>query len=81
VHIQVNGEPRDVEEGVSLPDLIAHLSLKPEQIAIEINHEVVRRAQWSSIVLQAGDVIEIVHFVGGGCARGSGSRQTAGRGI
>ena len=67
MRIQVNGEPREVEENISLPELIANLSLKPEQIAIEINHEVVRRSHWTGVVLKAGDVIEIVHFVGGGC--------------
>jgi thiamine biosynthesis protein ThiS len=66
VRIQVNGEPRDVENHISLPELIAALNLKSEQIAIELNHEVVRRAQWPGVALQSGDVIEIVHFVGGG---------------
>lgn len=66
MRIQVNGEPRDVAENISLPELIATLSLKPEQIAVEINHEVVRRTNWSGVVLQPNDMIEIVHFVGGG---------------
>lgn len=65
--IQVNGEPREVEENISLPELIAGLDLKPEQIAIELNHHVVRRAQWDNTLLQADDKVEIVHFVGGGC--------------
>jgi sulfur carrier protein len=67
LRIQVNGEPREVDDSISLPTLIADLSLKVEQIAIELNHNVVRRAHWESTVLHAGDKIEIVHFVGGGC--------------
>jgi sulfur carrier protein len=66
VRIQINGEPQEVEENLSLPELIVDLSLKPEQIAIEVNHEVVRRAQWPGVTLKNGDVVEIVHFVGGG---------------
>ena len=66
MRIQVNGEPREVEENISLPELVADLELKPEQIAIELNHNVVRRAQWESTLLGAGDKVEIVHFVGGG---------------
>lgn len=66
MRIQVNGEPLDVEENLSLPQLVTRLSLKIEQIAIELNHSVVRRAQWETTVLQADDQIEIVHFVGGG---------------
>ena len=64
--IQVNGEPREVGEHLSLSQLVADLALKPEQIAIELNHTVVRRASWEDTLLQADDKIEIVHFVGGG---------------
>jgi sulfur carrier protein len=65
--IQVNGEAREVKENLALPELVASLSLKPEQIAIELNQKVVRRAHWESTVLQEADKVEIVHFVGGGC--------------
>ena len=67
LRIQVNGEPRDVEENISLPELVAGLNLKAEQIAIELNHNVIRRAQWDNTLLEADDKVEIVHFVGGGC--------------
>ena len=67
MRIQVNGEPREAEENTSLLNLVAGLNLKPEQIAIELNHNVVRRAQWDNTLLQADDKVEIVHFVGGGC--------------
>ena len=66
MHIQVNGESREVEENISLPKLIAVLSLKADQIAIELNHNVIRRALWEDTLLQTGDRVEIVHFVGGG---------------
>lgn len=65
--IQLNGEAREVKENISLPELVASLSLKPEQVAIELNHMVVRRAQWESTLLHEADKVEIVHFVGGGC--------------
>ena len=70
MRIQVNGEPQEVEENISLPALVAELNLKAEQIAIELNHNVVRRAQWNNTLLQADDKVEIVHFVGGGCNLG-----------
>jgi thiamine biosynthesis protein ThiS len=56
-----------VAENISLPELVAELNLKPEQIAIELNQNVIRRAQWDNTLLQADDKVEIVHFVGGGC--------------
>jgi thiamine biosynthesis protein ThiS len=46
--------------------LKANLNLKPQQIAIELNKTVVRRAQWEDTLLREGDQVEIVHFVGGG---------------
>jgi len=64
--IQVNGEPQEVKEHMSLPELVAGLSMKAEQVAIELNQSVVRRAQWESTMLREGDKVEIVHFVGGG---------------
>lgn len=74
--IKVNGEPREVKENVSLPELVASLGLKAEQVAIELNQKVVRRTQWASTTLQEDDRVEIVHFVGGGFdAVGRSSRQ------
>jgi thiamine biosynthesis protein ThiS len=64
--IIVNGEPREIEAGSILASLVNELALKPEQIAIELNHLVVRRSQWQETVLRENDKIEIVHFVGGG---------------
>ncbi len=62
----MNGEPREVEDNLSLPYLVNILKLKPEQIAIELNQQVVRRADWPTITLRPDDKVEIVHFVGGG---------------
>jgi thiamine biosynthesis protein ThiS len=66
LRIQVNGEAREAAENTSLPELVASLNLKPEQIAVELNQSVVRRAEWPRTILRDGDRIEIVHFVGGG---------------
>lgn len=67
MRIQVNGEPREVHENMSLPQLVAVLNLKADQVAIELNQQVVRRTSWESTLLHADDIVEIVHFVGGGC--------------
>lgn len=66
LRIQVNGEPREVKDKLPLPELISNLSLKPEQIAIELNEKVIRRVEWEAMILRENDKIEIVHFVGGG---------------
>jgi thiamine biosynthesis protein ThiS len=66
LRIEVNGESREVETGETLYDLIRRLALVPERLAVERNREVVRRADWPQTLLDEGDRIEIVHFVGGG---------------
>jgi sulfur carrier protein len=66
VRIQVNGEFREVEDELSLRDLIEVLDLRLERLAIELNGNVVRRGDWESRVLNSDDKVEIVHFVGGG---------------
>ncbi len=67
--VKLNGEEREIPEQLTLADLIQHLSLAPERLAIELNREVVRRADWASIKLSENDRIEIVHFVGGGARK------------
>jgi len=66
LRININGEPREVKDDLSLPELISSLNLRPEQIAIELNQTVIRRAQWQATTLRDNDKLEIVHFVGGG---------------
>jgi sulfur carrier protein len=55
-----------VEDNIRLSELVTSLNLKPEQIAMELNQTVVRRAQWVETTLRDNDRVEIVHFVGGG---------------
>jgi len=62
----VNGEEKDLSDATSLSELITELDLPVARIAIELNREVVRRSDWGSTMLNDGDRIEIVHFVGGG---------------
>lgn len=66
MRIEINGEPRVVADESYLSDLVRELSLPPERVAIELNKEVVRRADWATTSMTEGDRIEIVHFVGGG---------------
>lgn len=66
MRLEINGERHELAEGLSLQELVQFLKLKPEQVAIELNQVVVRRAEWASTLLKEGDRIEIVHFVGGG---------------
>ena len=64
--VQVNGEDKDLTEGTLLSELVTQLDLPVQRIAVELNRGVIRRREWDQTVLQDGDRIEIVHFVGGG---------------
>ena len=64
--IQVNGDPREVPPGLNLAQLVAHLGLTANRLAIERNREIVPRGQWEATPVSGGDRFEIVHLVGGG---------------
>jgi thiamine biosynthesis protein ThiS len=64
--LQINGEGRDFSGPLTLAALVEHLGMKSDRIAVELNLEIVPRAQWESVQLKDGDRLEIVHFVGGG---------------
>jgi thiazole synthase len=66
VSIQVNGEHRRVRSGLTLAELAQDLGLMPEKVAIERNLEVVPRSTLGEVLVEDGDELEIVHFVGGG---------------
>jgi sulfur carrier protein len=64
--ITLNGEPYTMNGYDRLVALIESLKLKRGRVAVEINREIVPKANWDGTVLAAGDVVEIVNFVGGG---------------
>jgi sulfur carrier protein len=66
IQITVNGEARRLPAGSAVTDLIAQLELAETRLAIELNQDILPRAKWAETRLQAGDRLEIVHFVGGG---------------
>ncbi|HKS27971.1 MAG TPA: sulfur carrier protein ThiS [Pyrinomonadaceae bacterium] len=66
MRVTVNGEERELPEGITLEALIGQLMLAPDRLAIERNREVVRRADWPRTTLSEDDRVEIIHFVGGG---------------
>ena len=62
----INGEERNFSNPLTLADLVGHLGLKPDRVAIELNQKIVRRDDWPAATLHDGDRLEVVHFVGGG---------------
>ena len=64
--IQLNGEPHEVPEPISVSRLLEALDIDPRRVAVEHNRLVVRKAAYGSTVVSDGDEVEVVNFVGGG---------------
>ena len=64
--IWVNGETRRLPEPASLAGLVAAMGLDTRRIAVELNRQIIPRSLHASTMLSAGDIIEIVGFIGGG---------------
>jgi sulfur carrier protein len=64
--IFINGEARELNEAFNVLQLLDHLSLPKQRVAIELNRQVIRRQDWERTPVADQDKIEVVHFVGGG---------------
>jgi thiamine biosynthesis protein ThiS len=68
--IYLNGESQEVPDGLTLAGLLEWLKLPADRVAVERNLSIVPRDRWTETLMEAGDRLEVVHFVGGGSAIG-----------
>ena len=66
MQIIVNGALREFAATLSVSELLKNLDLRPQQVAVEVNRELVPRNRHESHKLNVGDCVEIVTLVGGG---------------
>lgn len=66
IGVTVNGDRRRVPAPATLATLLAHLELDPRTVVVEHNRAIVRRAALAQTPVTEGDLVELVHFVGGG---------------
>ena len=66
LQVTVNGAPRECPPGATIDDLLRHLQLPLDRVAVERNRIIVRKDQRASTPVENGDVFEVVTFVGGG---------------
>jgi len=64
--ITLNGDEREIPDGLTVEGLLAHLDLHPRTIVVERNGDILRRDAYPSVQVGEGDRLELVHFVGGG---------------
>ena len=66
--IQVNGDPLEIPDVMTVADLLARLEIDARRVAVEHNLIILKRQAFDSTVVRSGDQVEIVNFVGGGAA-------------
>lgn len=67
MYLIVNGKRYDnLEDDITMRELVDYLKLPAKKIAIERNREIVSKSTYDSVSLNDGDIIEIIHFIGGG---------------
>jgi len=65
MHATVNGERKELPDGLTVAELLEHLGVRADRVAVERNGAVVKRARHADEALAPEDVLEIVTFVGG----------------
>jgi sulfur carrier protein len=66
VTITLNGEPFELDQPLSVTDLLARLEIDPRRVAVEHNLTIIKRHTYTTVVVGEGDRLEIVNAVGGG---------------
>ncbi len=64
--VKINGEEREIDNGLTLTALLASLQIRPGRVVVERNREIVPRDSYNATLINDSDTLEIVHFVGGG---------------
>jgi len=64
--VKINGDSREVPEGLTVTALLSFLEMRNDRVAIEHNLNILPRALWNETQVRPNDNFEIVHFVGGG---------------
>ena len=64
--VKINGDPREIPDGLSVTALLDCLKMRGDRVAIERNLDILPRTLWNETQVQSNDSFEIVHFVGGG---------------
>ena len=67
--IHLNGDPFELPGPLTVSALLANLNIDSRRVAVELNLAVLKRATFDTTVIQPGDTMEIVNFVGGGAPR------------
>jgi thiamine biosynthesis protein ThiS len=66
MNVTINGEFREIPDGLNISEMLEHLGMPRDRVAVERNLNILPRANWNETQVEPDDKFEIVHFVGGG---------------
>ncbi len=66
IEVTVNGDVRTIDAGHTVTSFLESLDLHPGLVVVERNREILDRDEYDDVRVEAGDTLELVHFVGGG---------------
>ena len=66
MQVTINGDVKEIRDGRTVQDVLSDLGLHPRLIVVEHNREILDRELYAQTEVHDGDVLELVHFVGGG---------------
>ena len=66
IKIKLNGKNKSIDDGLNLNELVNNLNIPIKKVAIEFNKEIIDKKKIKKFKLKNNDIIEIVHFIGGG---------------
>ena len=66
MRLVVNGDPAELEDGLTVAALVARRAEEHRRVAVAVNADVVPRGAWASTVLHEGDAVEVLVAVAGG---------------
>lgn len=64
--ITLNGEKREVADGLTVEGLLQVLNIERRRVAVEVNELIVKKDRYEATTLKDGDSVEVVSFMGGG---------------
>jgi len=64
--VKINGIPKEIKSKETLQDIIQQFCKETKHVIAELNGEIVKFPRWNQTILQEGDAVELVKFVGGG---------------
>ena len=66
ITLTINGDEKRVDTNLNLAELLESIKIIPSKVAVERNREIVPKSTYRDVMIEDGDQLEIVHFIGGG---------------